>query len=379
MSQAAFMVVLFLFLYPYLIYPALLYCLAPWFWKRRKRAPEPEAYPEVAMVICALNEERVMAEKLANCLALEYPPDKLRIVVVSDGSTDRTVDVVRRYTDPRIELIEQPVRHGKIWNLNRVVPGRSEEIIVLSDANVMYRADALARLIERFQDPAVGCVSGKVILTGSAPALDAPTESYYSLEWFLQAAASFIHSMVGADGAMYALRRELFRPCPSDTLIEDLVIPMGVIGQGKRVVHELEAVGWERGPASLREEFRRKSRIAAGAAQALVRGNGWPPLSAPAGFWFVFVSHKLLRWLSPVLGLLLLVCAVAASAHPAAQVIIAAMDVVTTLALIRMLSGWKSRLVSLPFYFLFGQMAAGIGLLRGFAGKQSVLWAKENR
>jgi cellulose synthase/poly-beta-1,6-N-acetylglucosamine synthase-like glycosyltransferase len=224
----------------------------------------------------------------------------------------------------------------------------------------------------------VGCVSGKVILTDSAPALNAPTGGYYSLEWFLQAGASSVHSMAGADGAMYALRRELFRPCPTDTLIEDFVIPMAVIRQGGRVIHEPEAVGWERGPASLREEFRRKVRIAAGAAQGLLRGTAWPPLSAPAAFWFVFVSHKLLRWLSPLIGLGIVFCA-AAGAQPAGLVILTAASAVSLLALMQLLSGSKSRLLTIPSYFLFGQVALAYGLLRGLAGQQTVLWAKESR
>jgi cellulose synthase/poly-beta-1,6-N-acetylglucosamine synthase-like glycosyltransferase len=379
MWQATLIVLLWLFVYPYAIYPALLYCVVRLRSKRKEKASDASAYPSVALIICALNEEGVLGQKLANCLAQDYPRDKLRIVVVSDGSTDGTVEVVRQFVEMGVELIDQPFRRGKIANLNEVVPQRSEEIVVLSDANVMYLPDVLAKLIRHFQDPTVGCVSGKVVLVDSVAALDGPTGSYYSLEWFLQAGASSIYSMAGADGAMYALRRELYLPCPTDTLIEDLVIPMGVIRQGKRVVYEAEALAWERGPASLGEEFRRRVRIAAGAAQGLRRGNALPPRSAPVSFWFVFVSHKMLRWLSPLVGLAVVICALAGFSQPAARIILAAVMGVSALALIQVLSGSKSRLVSLPFYFLFGQVAVGLGLLRGFAGQQSVLWAKENR
>jgi poly-beta-1,6-N-acetyl-D-glucosamine synthase len=363
------------FLYPYIIYPAVLSVIV-----RLRRCPalNPQSAvpsPTVALVICALNEEQVIAEKLANCQALDYPRARLRIVVVSDGSTDRTAEVARRFAGEGVEVIEQPVRRGKIANLNAVLPRCAEEILVLSDANAMYRPDALRKLTARFEDPEVGCVSGKVILTDSAAALDKPTENYYSLEWFLQAGASSMYSMVGADGAMYALRRELFRACPPDTLIEDLVIPMAVIRQGKRVVHEPGAVGWERGPSSLREEFRRKVRIAAGAAQALLRGNTWPPLSAPLSFWFVFVSHKLLRWLSPVVGAAIVICCVIAHA----RVILASLGAACTLAACELVWRSRSRLLTVPFYFLFGQIAVGWGLVRGITGQQSVLWAKENR
>ncbi|HLI86862.1 MAG TPA: glycosyltransferase family 2 protein [Bryobacteraceae bacterium] len=366
------------FFYPYVIYPVVLYLIV-----RRRQHPTrlagESACPTVALVISALNEEGVIAQKLANCLELDYPRGRLRIVVISDGSTDRTAEVARRFAGEAVEIIEQTARRGKLANLNEILPRRTEEILVLSDANVMYRADAVRKLVRRFQDPEVGCVSGKVILTDSAPALDQPTAGYYSLEWFLQAAASSIYSMAGADGAMYALRRELFRPCPAGTLIEDFAIPMAVIGQGKRVVHEPEAVGWERGPSSLREEFRRKARIAAGAAQALLRGNGWPPLRAPAGFWFVFVSHKLLRWISPLIGAAIVAYAIGSSAQPLAQAILAGICGVSLLAGLQLVSRSASRWLTVPFYFLFGQIAAGWGLLRGIAGQQSVLWAKENR
>ncbi|HEY7392511.1 MAG TPA: glycosyltransferase family 2 protein [Bryobacteraceae bacterium] len=369
------------FLYPYLIYPAVLWVVVR---MRRDAGQKPggsaEALaPLVALVICALNEEQAIAEKLVNCRALDYPRDRLQIVVVSDGSTDRTAEVARRFAGDEVEVIEQPVRRGKIANLNEVLPQCAEEILVLSDANVMYRPDALRKLVARFQDPDIGCVSGKVMLTDSTAALDKPTENYYSLEWFLQAGASSIYSMVGADGAMYALRRKLFRPCPADTLIEDLVIPMAVIRQGKRVVHEPAAVGWERGPSSLREEFRRKVRIAAGAAQGLLRGNAWPPPSASLSFWFVFVSHKLLRWISPVVGAAIVICAALCSDRASARVVLAGLGASCTLAALQLV--WRSgnRLLSVPFYFLFGQAAVGLGLVRGITGRQSVLWAKQDR
>jgi cellulose synthase/poly-beta-1,6-N-acetylglucosamine synthase-like glycosyltransferase len=423
MWEIALVLFLFLFFYPYLIYPGLLYVAArlPHKPPHKKDRPPDEsgACPPVAMVICALNEERVIGQKVENCLALQYPGKKLRIIVVSDGSTDRTAEVVRQYLNTTsllfegqpllnsrgsvtsalsrdldgadaqslampcfasgIELIEQNQRRGKIANLNQVLPRLKEEIVVLSDANVMYRPDAVMKLVARFQDPSVGCVSGKVILTDSTPELDSPTGQYYSLEWFLQERSSAIHSMVGADGAMYALRRDLFRFCPADTIIEDFVIPMGIIRQGQRVVYESAAVGWEKGPATMREEFRRKVRIAAGVAQGLIRGNAWPPVDAPLRFWFIFVSHKLLRWISPLAGLGILCCALFAMHQPAAQMVLAAMGTVVGLALVQLLTRWGNPVVSAPFYFLFGQVALGWGLLKGFMGQQTVLWAKENR
>jgi cellulose synthase/poly-beta-1,6-N-acetylglucosamine synthase-like glycosyltransferase len=379
MLEGALIVAVLVFVYPYLIYPGLLYLLGKRMAVKEVVPAAPAEDPTVAMVICALNEEKVIGLKMENCLAFEYPRDRFRVIVVSDGSTDRTAAIVRQYAASGIELIEQRNRRGKVVNLNEVVPGLREEIVIFSDANVIYRLDAVRKLVGRFEDPTVGCVSGKVVLTDSAPALNTPTGSYYSLEWRMQETSSSIYSMVGADGAMYALRRELFQPCPNDTIIEDFIIPMAVIRQGKRVVHEPEAVGWEKGPASRKEEFRRKVRIAAGSAQGLMRGNAWPPANAPLRFWFIFVSHKLLRWLSPVVGLAALLLALLAIEQTGSRLVLAGFGAVSGLALIQLLTGWGNPVVSAPFYFLFAQAALGWGLLKGIMGQQSVLWAKENR
>ena len=368
-----------LFLYPFAIYPALM-----WLFARRRTGNDEsnttasEPAPYVAMVICALNEQKIISRKMENCLALRYPKEKLKIVVVSDGSTDKTAELVRGYESSGIELIEREARRGKVANLNEVLSSRREEIMVLSDANVLYDPDAVSRLVSRFRDASVGCVSGKVILTDSAPELDDPTSSYYSLEWLLQEKSSAIYSMVGADGAMYALRRELFRPCPNDTVIEDFIIPMSVIRQGKRTVFEPEAIAWEQGPASLGEEFRRKVRISAGCMQGLLRGNAWP-MGAPARFWFIFLSHKLLRWLSPAIGLMILVLSSLTREQLFSQAVMAGFVLMSSLAVLRLLTGWRHPLVSAPFYFLFGQVALGWGMLKGLSGRQTVLWAKADR
>jgi len=366
-----------LFAYPFVIFPAVLSL-----WARRKRrqsaTSEQADYPAVVLLICALNEQRIIRAKIENSLQLRYPAEKLAVVVISDGSTDRTAEIVREYHDVGVVLIERNQRRGKIANLNEVIPARSEEIVVLSDANVLYHPDAVLRLVARFSDPTVGCVSGKVILRDTTPDLDGPTGQYYSLEWRLQEDSSIIYSMAGADGAMYALRRTLFRPCPNDTLIEDFIIPMQVILQGRRVVLEPKALGWEKGVTSLAEDFRRKVRIAAGAAQGLLRGNALPK-NAPAQFWFIFVSHKLLRWLSPITGGLIVFAAVIWSSEPAARIVLAGIAAIAILAMLRALTGWKHALVSAPFYFLFAEIALAIGLLKGLTGAQTVLWAKEDR
>src|SRR5579883_745827 len=363
--SVAILIAAVVFAYPFVIYPALLGAVG----RLRRKDPGPAApgsgCPSVALVICALNEESVIGEKM-------------RVIVVSDGSTDRTAEIVKGFENRGIELVERPRRRGKIANLNEIVPGVREEIVVLSDANVMYDSAALRKLTARFRDPAVGCVSGRVILQDTTQALDQGTGDYYSVEWFLQDESSKLYSMVGADGAMYAIRRELFRPCPDDTLIEDLVIPMAVVRQGKRVVFEPAAVGWERGVASLEEEYRRKVRIAAGAMQGMLRGNAWPQ-GAPLRFWFIFVSHKLLRWLSPVMAAVVIALCLISPREPLSMAVLAGACILSAAAAFYWCVGVRTRWLSGAFYFVFGQIALAAGLTKGLLGRQTVLWAKANR
>jgi len=373
--QLALAAALMLYLYPFLFYPLILKLLvSP---EAPAAPPAEDEWPAVALIICALNEQKMIGDKIENSLALDYPSGKLRIVVVSDGSTDRTAEIARSYV-PSIELIEHETRRGKVANLNDVIPAREEEIIALSDANVLYDPAALRHLISRFRDARVGGVSGRVILVETTDRIQAGEESYYSLEWAMQAAESRIHSMVGVDGAMYALRRGLFTPCPDDTIIEDFVIALNIVRRGYRFVFEPRAVAWESGVSSLREEFRRKVRIAAGSAQSLVRGNGWPR-GAPLRYWFLFVSHKLLRWFSPFVAVAVLCVAGTALPWWPAEAVLAGAAALVLAAAARWLLKVHSRLLDAAFYFLFGQLAMGWGLLKGFTGTQSVLWAKADR
>lgn len=378
-SQAVLLALLVVFVYPYAIYPLLMRWLP-----LRSRSPVPPVgeavdLPPVALVICALNEEQVIRDKLENCLTLDYPRDRLQIVFINDGSTDRTAAIIAEYADRGIELISQPERQGKLANLRRVIPVRPEPIIVLSDANVIYDPQSISRLVSRFSDPQIGCVSGKVIITESTSAIRDSEESYYSIEWLLQEKASAIWSMVGADGAMYAFRRELFVCPPAGTLIEDLAIPMAIVNQGYRSVIEPTALGWEAGPTSVREEFRRKVRIAAGAAQALLWRTGVPGRKVPASFWWIWTSHKLLRWLSPFVAAAAIILAACTPGQPLSRIVLSGAATLLLLAGIRWLTGLSWMPLNAAYYFVFGQIAVLWGFLKGLMGKQSVLWAKVNR
>jgi cellulose synthase/poly-beta-1,6-N-acetylglucosamine synthase-like glycosyltransferase len=216
------------------------------------------------------------------------------------------------------------------------------------------------------------------VLTDTTDWLQAPETSYYSIEWTLQAQESELYSMVSADGAMYAIRRELFVPFPADTILDDFAIPLNVVKAGRRVIFAETAAGWESGPSGLREEFNRKVRIAGGAAQALVRGWGWP-VGARASVWFVFVSHKLLRWISPWVAAVALAIALLSAEAMLSRVVLVGAVLLLMAAGLRLIARKAHPLLDASFYFVMAQFAVALGTARGLTGSQSALWKKANR
>ena len=290
--------------YVYLGYPLIMAVLA---FLKKDLPPFPlEKLPTVSLVIAAYNEEKVIQEKIRNSLALDYPKDLLEIIVASDGSSDQTNEMVEAYADQGVILKKVTPRGGKTRAMNRVIPETQGDILVLSDANAMYRPDALRKLVLHFQDPCVGAVSGDVRLVNAAGEFAESEGTYYKYERWLQTMESRVGSLIGADGGMYAVARKAFVP-PSDRIIvDDFVISMNVARQGLRVIYEPEAVAVEQGTLSSREEFRRKIRIVAGGIQACKMGEGLPRINQPL-LLFCYISHKLLRWCIPLFLVLIFI------------------------------------------------------------------------
>lgn len=255
-------------------------------------------FPSVCVVLVACNEEKRIAERLRNLLASEYPADQLRILLVSDGSTDGTVAEARALQDGRIEVIERAERSGKAAGLNLAVTHCTADILVFTDARQRFTADAIARLVAHFADPLIGAVSGSLEIAPAASATGAGVDTYWRYEKSLRAAESRWDSCVGCTGAIYALRRELFAPIPEDTLLDDVVIPMQAGARGARVIHDSTAIAFD--PQSLEPaaEQRRKQRTLAGGYQMLFRYPRW---LLPGGhrLWWQLISHKYLRLLAP--------------------------------------------------------------------------------
>jgi cellulose synthase/poly-beta-1,6-N-acetylglucosamine synthase-like glycosyltransferase len=330
----------------------------------------------VCLLVAANDEAAVIHQKIENCLGLDYPMDRLDVVVASDGSRDGTNELVRGF-GPRVQLLAFAERRGKIAAINEAMRSVSADVVVFSDANTFLRRDAVRKLVRNFADPRVGAVSGDVVLTGERAALAGSEDLYYRYERHLQRLESEIGSLVGVDGALYALRRELFTPPPSDTILDDMAIPMAVLRSGHRVVFEADALAEEAGSGSSSEEFWRKVRVVAGAVQFLVRADSGVP-AARGQALFTLISHKALRWMSPAFAavvfaasMLLAPTSTFFSAVLAGEGTVLALGVAGCAPALR-----RSGLVALPHYFCLVQTAAAVGFVRGLAGRQPVAWRR---
>jgi cellulose synthase/poly-beta-1,6-N-acetylglucosamine synthase-like glycosyltransferase len=340
--------------------------------------------PAVTLIIPAYNEIQVIRKKLENSLQLDYPRGRLEILVGSDGSEDGTNEVVREYESQGVILRAHSPRAGKISALNRTIPEARGDIIVLCDANVMFLPDALRRLVRHFADPQVGAVTGDVRIRSEDAPFGEGEGLYYKYERFIQERESELGSIVGVDGGMYALRKELFRTLPGDTILDDFIISMNVALAGRRVLYDRTAIATENATMDVRQEFRRKVRIVAGGFRELLRRQGVPGPRRLQLFWS-YVSHKLLRWLAPWFLLVMFLASAALAWKSGPQSISASLAYAQlafyTLALIGCLrpnARWPA-LVGVPFYFCMVNAAAWLGSIRGLTGVEKVTWKKADR
>lgn len=368
--QVLFWLAVGIILYTFLGYPLLIGLLA-----RRVQHPVQRAAitPRVTLFIPAYNEAAVIARKLENSLSLDYPTHLLEVVVVADGSDDDTVDIVSSYAQRGVRLFHQPQRQGKAAAINRVMPLLSSDVVVFTDANTMIEPQALRALLRNFADPAVGGVTGEKRVSDGGEGL------YWRYESFLKRCDSAVTSVMGAAGEFFALRRELFRPPEDDSIIEDFVASLRLVAAGWRVVYESEAVAREEASPSLIGDWRRRTRIAAGGFQAIVRLRS---LLSPAHglVAWQYLSHRVLRWavtpflLAVVYGLNLLLLSL-----PFYRLLFLAQTAFYAAGLLgygltRL--GRRRGPLHAVFYFCFANAAAWAGFWRYITGTQPVTWAK---
>ncbi len=300
-------------LYSYLIYPLILVGLAgalriarsmlhrsdP----RHPHLPSEPALPSIAVIIAAHNEEAHITARIRNLLVLDYPAERMHIHAGSDGSSDRTGELLAAFDDPRVHGIVFPHNRGKASVLNDLVARADQEILVFSDANTQFGSAAARALVAHFADPRVGCVSGELRLARAGG--DNQDSLYWRVEQFLKFHEAGIGGLLGANGAIYAIRRELWQPLRADTICDDFCVGMNVAAAGWRLVYEPAAWAEEDTPETITDEYRRRVRIGIGNFQALVRHPGYLWRTS-IGTAFAYFSHKVLRWIAPhllVIGL----------------------------------------------------------------------------
>jgi cellulose synthase/poly-beta-1,6-N-acetylglucosamine synthase-like glycosyltransferase len=257
--------------------------------------------PQLSVVLAVHNEEARLVARLDNLLAQQYPPERLEILVVSDGSTDRTANILEEFArgEPRVRPIVLADHRGKAGALNAGVAAARGELVAFADARQRFAPDALARLAENFADPAVGSASGELVLQGGGPGVAADVGLYWRYEKWIRRNESAAGSMLGATGAIYAVRRALWRPLPPGTLLDDFLAPLRIVRAGWRAVFDARAAALDQPSRRAADEFRRKARTLAGNWQAF---GIEPAMLVPwlnSATWFQVWCHKLFRLLVP--------------------------------------------------------------------------------
>lgn len=346
--------------------------------------------PEVCLIIAAFNEKDYVDLKIRNSLSLIYPPEKLTVIWVNDGSDDGTPDLVAKY--PEIILLHNPVRSGKIEGMNRGVEFSTAPILVFSDANTMLSSNSLMDVMRHFQDKTVGCVAGEkqFYKNPNQPVAAVGEGFYWKIESWLKRLDYRFYSTIGATGELFAIRRELFQRVERDTLLDDFMISMRTAQQGFRVAYEPTAVAIEHGSVSVKEELKRKVRIAAGCYQSLFRLKKLLNPFFNFKLFFQYVSHKVLRWtLAPIALITLLFSSIfVVAGHETLQfdsvysVLLVFQIIFYLLAIFGQLSQnhpVRIKFIYTPFYFTAMNYAMFKGFFRFLKGKQSVLWEKAQR
>jgi cellulose synthase/poly-beta-1,6-N-acetylglucosamine synthase-like glycosyltransferase len=282
----------------YFGYPLVVFLLSR-FVRRSTFATDGMQEP-VTLIIAARDEEEVIGQKLRTCLDQDYPEDLLKIIVVSDGSTDGTIDAVKKLGSPRISIIAVPSAAGKASALNEAMSSADTEIVVMSDARQALDPYAVSRLVRWFSDERFGAVSGDLHFPSRPErGIERAAAMYWSYERRIRESEARIDSCIGATGALYAIRRALWKPLPSGLILDDMFTPMQIALQGYRVQYETEAAATDRLPISPGQEFRRRVRTLSGNYQLV---EAMPELLIPwrNRLWIQFMFHKIGRLVSPL-------------------------------------------------------------------------------
>lgn len=377
---------LFILFYNYLGYGILLVLFTRI--KRLFHSPDREQLdlvPPVTLLVAAYNEADFIRQKIENCLALDYPEDKLTIIFITDGSSDGTPDIIRE--EPRVKLLHEPQRSGKTAAINRAMKCVQTPFVIFCDANTLLNSQAVRNIVRHYEDPLTGGVAGekRVIANGDANAAD--TEGiYWKYESYLKKLDAELYSVVGAAGELFSIRTSLYQPVEENVILDDFVISLRINMKGYRIAYAPDAYAMEAPSFSITEEHKRKVRICAGGFQSIILLSDLLNIFKYPLLSFQYISHRVLRWtLSPLSMPILLIsnfilvisgAGIFYSLMFAGQVLFYGMSIIGYLQAQR---NTKSGLFYIPFYFVFMNLAVFQGFGRFVSKSQSAVWDKAKR
>lgn len=370
-----------LLFYSYLFYPLLVTIWANLLPNRRQR--DDTLMPSITMLVSAYNEEEHIADKIDNFRNLDYPDELKELLIGSDGSSDRTNEIITSAAEGNIRCFCYDSRSGKAAVLNRLVKEAKGEILVFSDANTMYQPDAIKKLVRHFADEKTGGVNGRLYLINPGENKTSQGEqAYWTYENLLKKAEGRIRTVLGANGGIYAMRKELFVPLPEDkVIVDDFLVALNAVKQGYDVIYDEEARATETTSPHLKGEFARKVRIGAGNFNILPEIKSL--LNPRQGFVaFALWSHKLIRWFAPFLLLTILLTNLMLLSESFYRMVFILQVLFYGLALAgHFLSrrGNVSKIWLYPLYFTATNLALGIGFFKAITKKQKPAWASVER
>ncbi|WP_316812016.1 glycosyltransferase family 2 protein [Pedobacter heparinus] len=385
----AFWISLFIIIYTFVGYGLVLFVLIKI--KRIFTKPQvfilvPDDLPNVTLLIAAYNEEDIITDKVNNTLGLNYPKDKLQIVFITDGSSDRTAERLRNREG--ITLLHEDTRAGKMAAIKRAIPFINGDITVFTDANTFLNKDAILELVKHYQNNKVGAVAGekRILVEEKADASSAGEGFYWKYESALKKWDYELYSNVGAAGELFSIRTALYQPVESDTIIDDHMIAMRIAEKGYTIAYEPNAYAMETASANTKEELKRKIRIAAGGIQSILRlKKAANPLYYPV-LTFQYISHRVLRWtITPFLLILAFILNGLIALNDGTllyQMLFAAQILFYLLSLLGLFFESKNIRIKpffIPYYFCVMNYAVIAGIIRYFKKSQSAAWEKSRR
>lgn len=344
-------------------------------------------WPSVTLIIPAYNEKDILDEKIRNSLAIDYPPGKLKVIIITDGSSDGSLEIVERY--PAIQLLHQPERKGKMAAIKRAMKFVDTPVVVFSDANSLLNRECITRMVTLYADPAIGGVAGeKKIREYKANSGVGEAEGlYWKYESFMKRQDAGLYTVVGAAGELFSIRTALFRPLPDTVILDDFLISMEVCLQGYKIGYEPRAYAIESPSLSLAEEEKRKVRISAGAYQSVSYLKECLNFFKRPLLCFQYISRRLLRWIvCPPLLVVLFGTNIFLANDPLNPAFYSYFMVVQVVFYLLAIPGWilvrsgrKAGILAVPFYFVFMNYCLVKGFARFLSKSQSVLWEKSLR